>query len=415
MKRLTLREMSSVAGKRGGHCLSTLYVNCSTPLLWQCSAGHRWYAVPASVRKGSWCPECAGVGRTTLRVLQDVAASRGGICLSAFCPNGATKLRWRCREGHEWSATPFQIKRGHWCPFCARIVPPSLFDLRRMAASRGGTCLSPGSVKSSETARWKCAYGHEWRARVSSVRAGNWCPACAHNQTLRLDQMQQIARERGGKCLSSRYMNGRTPLLWECGKGHCWKAAPDNVKGGKRKKGSWCPECYNARRTFHERQTIEAMREIALRRKGRCVSTQYLGSKSKLTWQCSLGHRWRALPASITQGTWCPACAGNQRLKLSELQQLAESIGGGCLAQHYVNKRTSLTWRCAAGHQWSATPAKVRRGSWCPTCARIARRSQWIPQRTKHRRVYPDPLATSANRTRHPGLGVFGTEPAPSP
>lgn len=384
MKKLTLREMISLARKRRGRCLSTCYVNSTTPLLWQCSAGHQWSAVPASIRKGSWCPQCASVGRITLDQMQATAATRGGDCLSKVCPNGATKLRWCCKEGHEWSATPFQISCGHWCPFCARTVPPTLFDLRRLAALRGGKYMSRESVRSSQRAVWKCAFGHVWEARVSSIRAGQWCPVCAHNQRLGLDQMQRIARERGGRCMSRHYKNGRTPLLWECGNWHRWRASPTNVKGGARKKGTWCPECYNARRAFHERTSIERMREIAVHRQGRCLSTEYLGSKSKLTWECALGHRWQALPASIIQGTWCPVCARNQRFQLSDVQNIAASRGGVCLSPHYVNERTALSWQCAAGHRWNAAPAKVKRGSWCPTCARIARRSQWISLRANH-------------------------------
>jgi hypothetical protein len=385
--------MLLLARKRRGQCLSTLYVNSTTPLVWQCAAGHRWSAIPASVRKGSWCPECAGVKRITLDEMQEIAAARGGSCLSEVCPNGATKLHWRCKEAHEWSATPSQIRHGHWCPFCARTVPLSLCVLRQMAGSRGGECLSNKSVRSSESALWKCASGHVWQARVSSVRAGQWCPVCAHNQKLGLDQMQQIARERGGQCLSTRYKNGCTPLLWECCNGHRWRASPANVKGGMRKKGTWCPECYNARRTFHEKHSIERMREIALLRQGRCVSTGYVGSKSKLTWKCALEHRWQALPASVLQGTWCPVCARNQRLHLSDLQNIAASRGGICVSPHYVNERTILSWQCSAGHRWNATPAKVKRGSWCPTCARIRRRSQWIALGTNHSKdratIYP--------------------------
>ena len=151
-----------------------------------------------------------------------------------------------------------------------------------------------------------------------------------------------------------------------------------------RKKGTWCPVCYNARRVFRGRQNIERMQEIALRRQGRSVSTEYVGSKSKLTWECALGHRWQALPASVVQGTWCPVCAHNQRPDLSDVQNIAASRGGVCLSQRYVNERTVLSWQCADRHRWNATPVKVKRGSWCPTCARIARRSQWIPPGTNH-------------------------------
>jgi hypothetical protein len=376
-RKLTLHAMVSLAGARGGQCLSTLYVNSTIPLLWRCSVGHLWNAVPGSIRKGSWCPDCARVRRLTLEQMQQLAESRGGRCLSESYRNTATKLEWRCSNGHEWTATPLQIKKGHWCPFCARVVRLTLDELPRIAVRKGGKCLSQEYLGSSKPLRWKCAVGHEWTVRPSSVKAGSWCPACAHNQKLKLEELQEIAKDRGGECLSTIYRNGRTALLWVCGEGHCWKARPANVKGGTRRKGTWCKECYNARRRFHAKHRIETMRDLAIARGGSCLSREYVSSKSKLIWQCKAGHRWRALPTSVLQGTWCPVCARNRPLGLPLLQEIAATRGGACLSREYVNERTALWWGCANGHRWKTTPNKVKRGTWCPKCASIRRRSKW--------------------------------------
>jgi len=370
--------MSSLASEKGGRCISTLYVNSVTPLLWQCGVGHNWKAVPASVRKGSWCPACTGVKRGTIQEMREIAEARNGSCISEVYVNTATKLHWRCRAGHEWNAAPLHVKRGHWCPVCARVARLTLQEMIVIAARKSGQCLSAEYLGSAKPLRWRCTVGHEWDARPSSVKSGNWCPDCARNRELDFEQVRQIARERGGRCLSTEYKNSRTPLLWECSQRHRWRARPANIKGGTRKKGSWCPECYNSRRVFRSRHDIAAMNEAASSRGGRCLSTEYLGSKIKLTWQCTQGHQWEAMPVSILQGTWCPMCAHNQRLELAALQKIAASRGGDCLSQTYVNERTALVWYCAAGHRWSATPSKVKRGSWCPKCARIRRRSKWI-------------------------------------
>ena len=377
--------MASLARGRGGRCISALYINSTVPLVWECAAGHRWSSVPAAIRKGSWCPDCAGVRRLTLEGMRRIAESRGGRCLSEHYWNNATKLEWRCSEGHGWSATPLQVKKGHWCPFCARVARLTLHELQRIAVRRGGKCLSIEYLCSSKPLRWKCAVGHEWLARPSSVKAGSWCPVCAHNQRLKLDQMQEIARERGGRCLSSHYDNGRIPLLWVCNQGHCWKASPANVKSSRRRMGTWCRECYNWRRRFRAKNSIEAMRQLAVARGGVCVSAEYIGSKAKLSWQCAAGHRWQALPTSVVQGTWCPVCARNQRLGLLQFHAIAASRGGACLSQAYLNERTALWWRCAEKHEWNATPSKVMRGSWCPVCANIRRRSEWT-RRGTHRK-----------------------------
>ena len=399
MLKLDIATMRAFARKRGGRCVSTLYVKSTVPLLWECASGHQWSAVPASIRKGTWCPDCAGVRRLTLEQMNEIAKSRGGRCISDRYRNSAIKLEWRCSKGHEWSATPLQVNKGHWCPFCARVAPLTLLVLQQIAARKGGYCLSLVYVNSSQPVRWKCAVGHEWLARAHSIRAGYWCPVCAHNQRLKLEEMRQIAKKRGGRCLSSSYRNASTPLLWVCRHGHYWKACAANVKGGPRRKGSWCRECYNGRRRFHERLSITTMRALAIARGGMCLSTEYLGSKFKLTWKCESGHRWQAAPSYIVQGTWCPVCARNQRLSLPLFQELAANRGGMCLSETYVNERAALHWRCADGHEWKASPEKIKRGSWCPTCANIRRRSKWTPQRAvRQSEVYKTAMPAKTRR-----------------
>ena len=164
--------MTAQALERGGLCVSPTYVDSNSPLLWECSSGHRWSATAQSIRKGSWCPECAGVRRGTISQMENIASARGGKCLSQRYCNTATKLRWRCLRGHEWNATPLHVKNGHWCPFCARVAPLTLTLLQEMAARKSGKCLSVVCENSWSPIRWKCAAGHEWSAPPRSIRAG---------------------------------------------------------------------------------------------------------------------------------------------------------------------------------------------------------------------------------------------------
>ncbi|MFH1788462.1 MAG: hypothetical protein ABH834_03685 [Candidatus Altiarchaeota archaeon] len=81
---------------------------------------------------------------------------------------------------------------------------------------------------------------------------------------LTIGDMQAIAKERGGKCLSKEYINNHTKLSWQCKKGHVWGAIPNSIK-----LGHWCPECalevIGNKKRLH---TIEEMREIAKSRGG---------------------------------------------------------------------------------------------------------------------------------------------------
>jgi len=376
MKRLTIQKLNSIARGRGGRCLSKQYVDFRIPLYWQCAFGHRWKALGSDIKR-RWCPDCAGIKPLTLKEMKDLASQRGGQCLSKRYVNARTKLVWRCAKGHSWPATPLGVKRGVWCPYCSHGLPLSLRDLQAEANKRGGRCLSTSYVNVETHLRWKCADGHEWSARPASIRKGTWCPYCAKVQKLKLEEMQQIALERGGKCISKSYTNCYTNLVWECVRGHRWKALPTNVKGSSLRKGTWCRVCYELKRVFQPRGDIEKMQNLARTRGGRCLSREYVNSKTHLEWECEKGHRWKAQPRTVSVGAWCPICARNQRLTLEEFQALAHHRGGKCLSDGYKNRKTKLLWQCKAGHKWFARPGEVKRGSWCNKCAIDRRRSPW--------------------------------------
>jgi len=55
--------------------------------------------------------------------MKKAAVFRGGACLSEEMKTGDLygKLRWRCHEGHEFTASPYTVlKAGHWCPVCCQ-------------------------------------------------------------------------------------------------------------------------------------------------------------------------------------------------------------------------------------------------------------------------------------------------------
>ena len=95
---------------------------------------------------------------------------------------------------------------------------------------------------------------------------------------------------------------------------------------------------------------IEEMRNLAEKRGGKCLSTEYKNVSTKLKWECEKGHAWEARPNDIKDSHWCPICAGNVPLTIEEMQKLAEKKGGKCLSTEYVNNRTKLKWQCSEGH-----------------------------------------------------------------
>lgn len=194
----TIAAMREIALVHGGTCLSDVYINQGTKLWWRCNRGHEWPATPRMMKnRNSWCPYCSGrrlwspgksESEARIAELNQLAQRRGGRCLAKEYRNSATNIKWACSKGHEWEATPANIKRGQWCPYCL-----------------GRKLWAPGKTQ----------------------------------DTVRLIQLKELAISRGGKCLSDKYCGSNGKLLWECAKGHIWQAKPKHIVSSR----SWCPQC----------------------------------------------------------------------------------------------------------------------------------------------------------------------------
>jgi hypothetical protein len=357
---LSTQDYQKFALTLGGSLESEEIINSNTKVLWRCAKGHTWNATPSKVKRGSWCPFCAKTRPLSIEELQQIASDRGGTCLSTVYKSSSSKVEWCCARGHIWEAYPSQVKRGSWCPLCSKYRPLTLEELKQIALERGGACES---TKVTPKIKWRCANEHTWEANPSDVKRGSWCPICSNNKPLSLEEIQQVALYRGGVLISTEIVNSKTKVEWQCSNGHTWQATPSKVKNG-----SWCPICSN-----HRPISIEDMRQIALDRGGICESTEIVNSKTKVKWRCANGHTWLATPSHIKRGTWCPMCSKQWPLSIEVLQQIASEKGGALVSHEIVNAKTKVKWCCKKGHTWETKPWVVKRGSWCPVCARNRR------------------------------------------
>jgi hypothetical protein len=247
----------------------------------------------------------------------------------------------------------------------------SLIKVKALAEQFGGLCLSEHFINRVTKLRWKCKKGHEWNAIPLNIEKGHWCSICGNERQGRakahsIEMMQELAHQRGGDCLSKTYINNTSKLLWKCEVGHEWMATPGSIMSSGRRKGTWCPICAGK---LPPQQAIDELKEIAVKNGGKLISTVYFGVKEQLEWECSFGHKWQAVADSVKHGTWCPICGGSSPLSLDQMKEHAKKYKGECVSEEYVNSRTHLRWRCEAGHEWKAKPDHILKGHWCPTCS----------------------------------------------
>ena len=115
-----------------------------------------------------------------LGTAKEYAKSKGGLCLSNNYLNNKTKLLWKCDKGHEWHSTYDSVRRGSWCSYCDGKFSKEegLNKSKEMAIKNGGLCLSAKYKNARTKLLWKCAKNHEWESTYDNVRSGGWCKLC---------------------------------------------------------------------------------------------------------------------------------------------------------------------------------------------------------------------------------------------
>jgi len=154
----------------------------------------------------------------------------------------------------------------------------------------------------------------------------HWNPI---KNTMRIKKLRELAKARGGDCLSTVYLGGNAKLEWVCKEGHTWDAVPDRISTG-----TWCPVCANIQRISKQRLSsllsdkdwLEVLRSNAESKGGELLSSIYTNAKTRLRWRCKFNHEWLAMPGKVRQGTWCPYCARKQtRVELAESPSSADA------------------------------------------------------------------------------------------
>lgn len=241
-------------------------------------------------------------------------------------------------------------------------------DIRQWAIDRGGKFLSKEYWDRDTEHTWRCEKGHVFDLRPRFVQRGAWCPQCTihDKKSAALELMQEWAAERGEICLSKYYVNSETLLEWECKNGHRFQKTRDQYKQHKP-----CCECDSVEL---RKRNLTKVKEIALKKSGKCLSDTYFDLYTKLEFECKHGHRWKTTPLIIIYShSWCPHCYGHIRQTIEDMHKLAAKKKGKCISKKYINSLTPLKWKCDKGHVWTTPPTYITSGTWCPKCYLIKR------------------------------------------
>ena len=234
--------------------------------------------------------------------------------------------------------------------------------------------VNPGSNKVKS---WKCqAAGHVWQAAISNrTRRGDGCPVCSGRQvvsgendlaTLYADLASQAVDWDPSKSL--RFANKR--VSWKCKEGHTWEATVSS-----RIAGSGCPYCAGQKVIPGLNDLATLQPDLAMEADGWDPTSVMEFANVTRSWQCKLGHHWKAKVSQRTIGSGCPFCSGSKVLPgfndlLTTFPDLAAEAFGWDPSTVSKGSISQKTWLCEAGHKFTATVGNRVHGRGCPKCAK---------------------------------------------
>lgn len=192
-------------------------------------------------------------------------------------------------------------------------------------------------------------------------------------------EADRIAAERGGRCLTLVIPTTKSKAVWKCSNlNHPeWTASFGGVKGDRNMPGTWCERCFRERLRQALRLSVGEVRENLRQRGIELVSHDYAGIEQPITCRClRCNHVWTTRLRHINHGHGCPDC-GNRRL--AEMKRYPTSHFIKALSERQITllgvdhsrPTTRLDCRCdVCGHAWKPLWNSIQRGRGCPACGR---------------------------------------------
>ena len=359
---------------------TTVTASSHKKLLWRCDRNHEWQAVVSSRTRGSGCPFCANKavlpGYNDLETTNPELAAEAQFDARTITRSSGKKLPWRCASGHEWTATAADRSSGRGCPFCAgQAVLPGFNDLAtthpRLAAEAlfDPTAVTAGS--SNKNLPWRCARGHEWLSTAANRKAGNGCPVCSGKSVL--PGYNDLATTRPDLAVDALF--DPTTVTQFSNKSVDWRCARGHewsARVSERSNGNGCPVCSG-------KSVLPGYNDLATTRPDLAVDalfdpttvTQF--SSKKRPWRCAKGHQWTATVSNRSAGNDCPICAGQAVLAgYNDLATVNPDLAAEAefdATTVTAGSRQILPWRCSLGHGWRASVSNRAKGRGCPFCA----------------------------------------------
>lgn len=366
-----IKDLEEFSSKQNGKCLSKEYIKNDSIYEWECENGHIFTKTWTTLlRKNSiFCKECLKTKDNINNIthLQEYAKKNNGKCLSTTYKKSITKYKFICENEHEFEKTWVDCNRSKWfCIKCNQDNEINIEKLKQFAFNKGGKCLSEKYINSYTNYEWQCENNHNWLATWINVGYKNstWCPEC---KLITPEKIKEFIENKNGKII--KYIEGdgsRSRYIIECDNKHQWEVMFSNLFYNN----TWCLECLKL--------NLEDCIFESEKRNGKCLDNIYINCYTKMKWKCEKEHIFECPFGPIKYyNRWCRQCViNNMKHDISLAYELALKNEGECLSTEYINLETHMKWKCKEGHIWETALQCIKNGKWCLKCKMRKRRDK---------------------------------------
>jgi hypothetical protein len=282
-----------------------------------CPAGHDSWPTPNQVQQGKGiCRECGSLAtqekvnaprmadaERRFRALLD---GLGVVLLDPYQGQGH-RLRARCPAGHEFQVWPLLSKPVH-CRTCGRkdqVAAKAKF--RERLDELGVVLMEPGWLGANQRHRVRCAAGHDYQVRPSSVvESGGACARCSgRDPDVAEARFRARVIELGGTPLYERWLGTKKGHHVRCANGHDnWPVPASTGKGF-----GLCKTCTRVAKAARRAEPAFLSRLAELG--ATPLYEKWLGVRRKHHVRCANGHDCYPAAQNVLAGNGiCLTCVG---------------------------------------------------------------------------------------------------------
>ena len=353
-----LEDIRKMAESKGGELLSTKYLGIKSKYKFKCAEGHIWSALPI----GTWCGKCKGQGKG-IEDIRAMATKRGGQLLSEVFIGVDKKYDFKCSVGHSFTMTFSKMQGGQWCSICSkgskseelvRVVMEQIFGVEFKR-------VRPSWLKNDRNVPMELD-GYSQDLKIAFEYQGR-----QHYETMAFLVDQDLKRIQKNDKLKAKVCKERGVSLFIFTHEQNYRKFP-KIAFDQAKKFGIPVESYDFEqiidfdRAYIRTDKLEELRERTASKSLKLLSKKWLGVEHFYKVECQVCKNAYEVAGTAFMGrkiNGCRFCSLATNYNKSTLSieipiSFAKKHKGQLLDSEYKNMHAPMRWKCQKGHEFTA-------------------------------------------------------------